>query len=347
MRALTLTGCRLDRTEPEPRFPFWEHVRAEAGRTWGGRLRFIWMLTAAAGLALLGWVECPGLMATLMATLRPVGGTGAALPVLGEPAFAALCALTCWLPAWLCSDLLATRWAGNPDPLREWSPAELAARAGGRLLPLYAVLTLWIAAYTGRAVAFDLALPSGRGFIGSAGLQISARQAASWWIAWVAVFLISGLFYAAAAALLSATSRRPRRPVIVPIVVIFASLAGLELISLSGPQASLFRETLQKATDASQFTPWVAMPNFWFGYLSAGLVAEHLPAALKPEPVGFDFDQICWMASLAYLLYTLLLVRVIAWMSARRCRRLRTSLKRDKPHPAALQGANCREPTGF
>src|SRR5688572_11629327 len=109
---------------------FWTVVWREARATWGRRL---WLWAALA----------------LSATPAAWYGAGwnGDWPVqlvsqLGLPWWA----LGCWVPAWLCSDLLSLKFPRNPDPLREWHPSEFAARALGRLLPFYLAFVPAVAA---------------------------------------------------------------------------------------------------------------------------------------------------------------------------------------------------------
>ena len=129
--------------------------------------------------------------------------------------YASMTALTTWGAAWLGSDLLSLRFAGNPDPLRAWRPAEFLARFAGRLAP-----------------------PSGV-------VGVTALAAACWplgytdeWTTWLVVwtgitslYIATGVSQAAVAALVSSLSRQPRRWLITLLVVSVSSLPFLALLS--------------------------------------------------------------------------------------------------------------------
>lgn len=324
MRALS-PPFQLSHAVREPRSGtgFWEQVRREARGTWGGRRAPLRIGLAIAVLLLVGLVPCPGLLTICLGTLKNANPGGVSLlPTLGDLPFLGLCAAACWAPAWLCADLFATRCRENPEPLRERAPRQLLARALGRLLPFYAALGVWVAVYTGRALVVDLSPTAGAGLF-TAGLQIeNPEQLPAWWAAWVAVFLVSGLPYAAAAALMSATARRPRRLVVTPVVVVFGSLLMLEAAALATGPPSVLRETLAKGRIAD-LLPYVAMPNFWAGYGSSLALRTFLhqgPAGLIAAPGSTTFPEICWGASAAFLIYTLVMLTAAARIARRRRR---------------------------
>ena len=169
---------------------FWEAVRAEARATWCSP--WLWLVV---WLGLAGWA--------VQATGRSGSADWADL-VTVFPA-----ALVCWPAAWLGSDLLSTRFARNADPLREWWPVEFAARAVGRLGPIFATVAI---------VVFVLALDAPPAhFLGSpppTSFDLLADAAAS-----TSVLVATGLGYAAVASLLSSLSRRPRRILITIVTV--------------------------------------------------------------------------------------------------------------------------------
>ena len=297
----------LERAEPVTggKFRLREAVRAEARATWRGRFWWLWLL-AAVGIEL--W-----------ALLEPN-------PLFGDPLFRVLCVLAAWVPAWLCAHLFATRAKDNPEPLREWLPAEFLARAAGRLLPFFGVLLVWTATFTGRALLADLNSGGGSGFIPEAELFWS------FWCAWSLVFVASGCSYAAITALLSATGRRSRRWAIVPFVL----LVGLYLDSLLYTTmfgSGAFAGT-RPSTPAQGFwwdvTHLQIAPNTWTGVWSAANLAVLIghPPPLERQD---GFGTLCWLAGAAFMLFTAAGAVLLWAIAARRYRRHPASRRTVEP----------------
>jgi len=293
--------------------PFWAQVREEIRATWQSRCRWLWVTLAVIGELLLSYLlESPASVA-----FQAASGS----PSFDQWAFLALCGLACWVPAWLCSDLLSLNFPGNPDPHREWGPAEFLARALGRLLPFTAVLLMWAATLAGRSLLDQLATASGNNLF-SFGLQ-EWGSFLPWWSAWTVVFVASGLPYAAGAALLSATARRPRRWLITPAAIIATTggmlglLAltptwvhqGMSLIStwLNGPLPDVLRQA-------------VLAPNFMIGVQAGGALLT-VGRAVSAGRWNTDFGGLCIAASLCFVAFAVPLASAVGWIAARRLRR--------------------------
>jgi hypothetical protein len=262
---------------------FRSRVAAEARATWG-RFRVLWLLLAAgAALAVL-----------LCSDLRFEGWP-----------FRVLCIAAAWVPAWLGSDLLALRFKANPEPLREWHPAEYLARALGRLGPFSLALLLCTSIYTFRALRHEMQTGSPP-LTGPAGFPGA-------WSGWAFVFLASGTTYFLAAALLSAVSRRPRRWVIFPFVV----LLGHGVDSLFPPVMGTPRPLTVRIIES--ITELAIYPNLWPGVWMGGLLSEVTGA--DQGPGVSDFAVLCWCASAGFLILSAAGTAALWSIAARRCRR--------------------------
>jgi hypothetical protein len=254
-------------------FAFWRAVRAEARATWLGRFAALWLLLGAAQTA---WVA-----------LAPATDLGRQ----PEGPFWAVCALACWVPAWLGADLLSLKYRRNPDPLREPAPVEFLARAAGRLLPFMVVELVWVGMLTGRSLIGQIAAPPPV-------LAVDAAQFPSAWLAWTVVIIASGMPYAAFAAWLSGTARRPRQWLIAPFVVVFGSLTLVWVLELSNRAAGGSGSGFLPPPD--QYHWFVLLPNYWVG---VGYSLTLLGAAannLMPG-VQWGFSAVCWVATVLFL----------------------------------------------
>jgi hypothetical protein len=273
---------------PGERHWFRRRVREEARATWNAECGWLWRV---AWLALVVYA--------------------AFTPVLGfeHPAFVLMCAVAFWVPAWLGADLLATRFSRNPDPLREWHPAEFGARAAGRLGPFLLAEAGWLAVYCARSL-FD-ALNRPRGF-GSPLADVGYSNIGTFWVAWILVFIASGLPYFAGAALMSATARRPRAVLVMPVVVFAGSFAVMLLLGVltGGPSvpASL--------SDWLSLLIQTPMLNYHVGFTSALLLSQWAGhPATWPGPD--NLAQVCWLGTGAFLFYTVVF-GLAAWYVAER-----------------------------
>ena len=274
---------------------FRDRVHAEARATWNGRWRWLWR-GAAAVLVLLALSQRWDLVSTYDFYL-----------------FAILSAV---VPAWLCADLLSIRTRDNPDPLREWSPAEFVVRAAGRLLPFLLAEAVWVGAFVGVSLKHDIGQNSGSAPILP---ELDIRrwsQFPNWWLAWTTVFLISGLTYAAWAGLLSASVRRPRRWAVLLLATLILTHVGIALLSTAMHEGDGFTANLAHGSwlQAAAVVP----PNVWLGVLSARVLLDHWPAL---APGRWDLSWLCWSASVMWLLYALIPALLTWWIAARRYRR--------------------------
>lgn len=262
---------------------FWSAARAEARATWGGRFRRLWLSLA------LGFEA-----AMLFATIEPD-------QFFQQWSFRALCLLAAWLPAWLCADLLSLRFSSNPDPLREWTPAEFAARAGGRLAPAFLALLVFTATLTTRFVASDQTLAA-QGFFR---VQLG----------WTVVILASATTYAATAALMSATSRRPRRLPVVAAIVFVGMLCDFAAASWA---FAGMRSTTPMDITLSNIALHGSTPNLWIGVAAWGIFS-----ALRLGE--WAFEKGCWGATATFLTYTLGVSAVVWRIAVLRYRRRQSS----------------------
>jgi hypothetical protein len=273
---------------------FWTAVRTEMRVTWLGRTRWLWAVVAAAGVA---WL-----------LLEPGSD-------LSSMTFTVLCGAMCWLPAWLCADLLALRFSGNPDPLREWRPAEFAARAVGRLVPAYVWLLVCALVYIGRC----LLSPGSR----LTPLIAERTQFLAYWWAYTVVWLLSGVPYALGAALFSGMSRRPRPWLVTPFVLLFGTLlVGLICGMPTGPPYSPRMPVL----DALEFTlrdrTYYLAPNRSLGGWGAATIYTSLCGPMTYEPDWhYHFTEVCWWASAAFGLLSVPLFFLVWRVTAVRYRR--------------------------
>ena len=196
---------------------FWTAVRAEMRATWWGRWRWLWI-----GLG----VACMGIavvIAALDAWMQTESPGPYRFTVFMSAAYiyefvwlhTSLAAVASWPAAWLGSDLLSLRFAGNPHPLREWRPEEFLARFVGRLAPLLGVVG---------TTAFPVNL-------------VPVGQFDEWpiWLvdqaAFTSLWFATVLAYAAEAVLASSLTKRPRRGLIT-VLVMFANyllFLGIEI----------------------------------------------------------------------------------------------------------------------
>lgn len=271
---------------------FRDRMRAEARATWNGRCRWAWRAAAAV-----------------------LGVTAFALP--GDPfntlAFYVLAILSGVVPAWLCSDLLSIRARENPEPLREWAPEEFAARAVGRLLPFLLAQAAWVGIF----VAASLVRRIGAASPGPPGMNDLTIQRWSqlpmWWLAWWAVFPISGLAFAAWAGFLSGSVRRPRRWVVTLITTLVFTHVGTALLSAALREGGGFVANLAHGSwvQVSAIMP----PNVWLGVLSARVLLDHWPALARDS---WDLSWLCGCASVMWLLYALVPALLTWWIAVRR-----------------------------
>ena len=209
-------------------------------------------------------------------------------------------ALACGPPAWLGSDLLSLRFTGNPEPLREWRPAEFLARFVGRLAPVLGVLLA-----TG--AAFSL------GGLGDVTLQGKSPPLFWYWSNWAGVslpFLASALCYAAVASLVSSLAKRPRRWLISPLVVIFGS--GL------ATGFGEWKRFLRLGPGETEYLLFlVGTPNLQVGYFWGVLLRD-----LASDRLGLDLD--IFLAAAILFLTVAILAGLWTWgIAARRYRRSR------------------------
>ncbi len=273
---------------------------AQAWVYWGGRRLWLWLLLATGCEA---WL-----------VFAPEVG-------LSSPAFQTACAVSCWIPAWVCADLLSVRKPDNPAPHREWRPRAFLLIAVGRLVPLLAVLTVWCGTYVARSLLDELHSSPAPFF---QAIQ-EWRDFPAVWLAWTLVFVVSALTYAAASALCSSLFRRPRRwlvtsAIVVPASVIVAGVAELMFLpyldrggwagsSLANPP---FAATLALLT-----------PNYLVGSTLAagtlGWLEKHgveLDWFARIVPPGIAI--FCWIATLFFLCGTLALVLATGWVARQR-----------------------------
>ena len=261
---------------------FWAAVRAEMRATWWGRWRWLWM---ALGVACIGVSAVFGAQSLRMD--RDLLDGASSLPWLTFQVFlliwfpSLLYGLMSWPAAWLGSDLLSIAYAGNPDQLREWRPTEFLARFVGRLGPLLGVVGT-------SALIFSLGY---------------RREPPDWLSAstlFVALYFSMGLSHAAAAALVSSLSRRPRRRLITALVMFASFLPCLGLLSRDEPDWLVYA-----AQDGLRV--WIS-----------------LAATVQSWPLmGGEYLQSHWV-----IVSVLLGVAIIAgswtwWIAARRYRRSR------------------------
>jgi hypothetical protein len=304
----------------------WETLRREGRAYWGGRFRRLWA-AAAVGLLL-------GVGGVL---LSPTVGTPA-VPAVSRPfeaGFWTLCALVCWGSAWLGSDLLSHRRQDNPEPLRQPSPRELHLRLLGRLLPFYRVmgaatglllLGYLVRARLGQPFWFVYG-PSLRPFLGNrpTSLMGHPRSVSHWaesfavWGAWAAVFLASGLPYAALAALFSARFRHPRRLVVTPGAVLLGSavfgILGLGR-SFQPGAASMVNPFGAYNTPVDAWFWTLVVPNFTVGITWGFLLLATLASSgsgLADSGGASNYAMACGGATAFFVIATVL--TWLAWLA--------------------------------
>jgi hypothetical protein len=274
-------------------FRFRSAARAEAAKTWG-RFRLYW------GLAVLAWVAWLA-FGPWTSGLRPGG-------LLTSPTFAALCSLATWVPAWLSADLLSLRFKGNPEPHREWPPIEFLARAVGRLGPFFLAQAIWLLVFAFRHLHHEFTLGA------ILAPQTTVRSAADLWStvpAWTLPFFASGLYQASWAALASALFRRPRRWLLMRMLLVLGTALNVWAWALG---SFIFGSV-----------PWLyvgADANVWLGALFAALLMYWTGGSFLWGWGGpGHFASVCYLASLAFLAFTLPLLLLTWWIAARRRRR--------------------------
>ncbi|MCC2671571.1 MAG: hypothetical protein K0Q72_4042, partial [Armatimonadetes bacterium] len=219
--------------------------------------------------------------------------------------FSLLCALSCWVPAWLCADLLSIHHRKATELHREWAPREFLARARARLRGYFPLMALWAGTWTARALAAEGA--------GQPKALVTLAGDPGWlpytWLAWTTVFLASAVAYAAGAALFSASCRRPRRWLLVPMLVVGLSICGalaMEVLlpAKAGGVGGMIVDPLQNGSVL------LAGPNYLLGAtvaLSIGGRIDGLPDAIR-EPLGFVLGQgiapFSWIATVFFLIGT-------------------------------------------
>lgn len=242
-----------------------------------------------------------------------------------SPAFMALCALSCWMPAWFCADLLSTRTLRTAGR-HEWTLREVVERTAVRLIPSLLVLGLWCGTFTYRSLREELALPTPR-FLANIHEPNDLLPVCT---AWTTVFLASGFAYGAGAGLCSALARRSRRWLFAPAVVVGASLAltlaiwGVACLRSSANEPLPFGNSSSPGDAVRQS---VAVPNYVLGATWALLAARELSdhhrgvmewvETLMPPGIAF----FCWIATLLFLLLGSGAWLGIAWIARSRERR--------------------------
>jgi hypothetical protein len=291
--------------ERRKRGGLWAAVRAEAAATYGRRRR-LWSAAAVLLPVLAGAIT--GHSASLV--------FGDLVSLLGLPWWA----LSCWGPAWLCADLLSIRTRDNPDPLREWRPAEFWARALGRLLPFYGVFLLTAAIFAARALGDGPSGTANRMWSLGAGLS-RWEEFGAWWLALTGFLVLGGLPYAALAALLSGSQRRPRRWLVAPAAVWLGSALAIALFTLIsmrwGSSIQVYIWTALGWRDG--LLVGLVCPNVLVVAVAAGTLDE-LSRALGGSRGG-GLPDVLWPVTLLLILAALPAAGWVAWIARRRYRR--------------------------
>ena len=246
---------------------FWDAVRAEMRATWWGRWLWLGLGAGCVFGTIVWWLE----------NLR------------WEWPFELIPALVFWPPVWLGSDLLSLRFAGNPDPLREWWPAEFLARFIGRVGPLIGVLCVPVAALSLAETTFII-------------VNGPSRVDAVAWAGLTFMLLAAAVCHAAVAALVSSLSRRPRRWLITTLL----GCAGYILVE----RRRLFG-----------FDPWmgyVPAPN-WPTWPRPQSPLH----ALRTAPLVDYPPEGAWGMAIVYVGIATLAGLLAWWIAARRYRRSR------------------------
>ncbi|MFN3650154.1 MAG: hypothetical protein ACK47B_11295 [Armatimonadota bacterium] len=286
---------------------------AEARRTWGGRYGRAWLALAVLSViaaAVVVWLT-PG---------APRGPLGTGFGWTGNAgfreAFWTLCALACWVPAWLGADLF-----NSAGPRGQDRPG---ARLLGRVLPFGLVLFLAAAVLTGGYHLRQLAGDPIEFWYGPLYEPILGEPApltgaaAATWIGWALIIPLSGLPYALGAALLSALSRRRRRWVVAPFTVLVGSAAlG---VALSWHAHSIWEfppfdvyvsgEMLLRRWDRA-----VLVPNFCVGVLGAAFIEKRFGS-----PPESDFGYLLYCANAALIFLGLSAIQALWLVSIQRRR---------------------------
>ena len=251
--------------------------------------------------------------------------------------FPLLCCLTCWLPAWLCADLLSIHTRTNPEPHREWAPREFLARARGRLGLFFPVLAVWVSTWTARSVMEDLKSPP-NGLFNVVDPK-SATAAIFVWLAWTAVFLASALAYAAGAAMLSGLCRRPRRWLLVPLLVVGVSFVAMAAIGALIPPSSPGLPSI--TAPLSNWQAFLVFPNYTLGITTALAMGNQIDALPEPtrqaisQVIGRGLAPFSWLATCFFLLITAGAVSITWWVAHRRHRRHPYTVTREMAVEAA------------
>ena len=186
---------------------FWAAVRAEMRATWWGRWRWLWI-----GLGLVYF--SPVAAFALFFSTENSGDVG----LWYNGIFVLVAAMVGWPPAWMGSDLLSIRFAGNPEWMRHWRPVEFLARFVGRLVPLLGLVAATMGPF---AWATYPVVPSLEGVL------------EEWVLRNIPLYLSMALAYASVASLASSLTRRPRRWLVSSLVVVGSMmLPGIKYVGV-------------------------------------------------------------------------------------------------------------------
>lgn len=220
--------------------PFWPRVRAEMRATWERRYR-AWMVSwLLVELLILGlYMPAIGLMDGMRIGLSR-------MPALAPVSIPLLLLGVVWpvLLVWtgaavLGADLLSLNFRENPEPHREWHPVEFLARAVGRLLPWLLMALLWLWTWVGMQLWAQSMQPA-VGLSQPYRLNIGFADQGAGPAGFVLGLLLFSVGFATTAALLSATTRRPRRGRIVLMTGLLMILAAIGNQQLAQTASELY-----------------------------------------------------------------------------------------------------------